>query len=557
MKSNDKKITDKSTIANSFCTFFSTVGTNLQNQIISLKNRRWKCFQNNNLRIHSRHTNSFHFKRVSPISIDKILKALNPSKASGPDDIPASMLKDAHKELAVPLCYLVNVSLETGIFPTAEKLAKITPIYKSGERSTLDNYRPISILNIISKVLEKIVCQQISEHLESENLLYQHQYGFRKNKCTQDAVLHIHDHIRQNMDKKNFTGALYIDLRKAFDTVTHSGLLSKLPYYGITGIELTWITDYLFNRKQFVCIDQISSSNRPFNLGVPQGSVLGPLLFVLLINDSHQSLQKCTMLTYADDTVLLFSSTSTLDIEETLTREGELLFRWFQENDLIVNLKPGKTEVVIYGTARNLKSQSHMNINILGSKINQERRYEYLGVTLDEHMTLAEQSIKIVKRANQRVNLLKRIRTNISSTTAQTIYRSMIEPIILYCAPIYLGIIPIQKKLSRIEIKAYDIINIPITKNIVNKLNERSAIEVFKYVRGIKCSNNIHFKFFNHAIETRGNGNRLIIPKTKNEAGKRSFSVQGALIFNQLPKSLRTETSICNFKRHVNNVIFS
>ena len=142
----------------------------------------------------------------------------------------------------------------------------------------------------MSKVLEKVVGQQLTDFLEKNNLLYEHQYGFRKNKCTQDAVLHLHDHIRQQMNKRNCTGAMYIDLQKAFDTVSHPCLLSKLPYYGICGTELKWICDYLFNRQQYVSFNDTLSKPEPINLGVPQGSILGPLLFVILINDAYQCL---------------------------------------------------------------------------------------------------------------------------------------------------------------------------------------------------------------------------------------------------------------------------
>ena len=232
--------------------------------------------------------------------------------------------------------------MSTGIFPTAEKIAKVTPIYKSGERSIFDNYRPISIPNILSKVVEKVVSEQIIDFLEENNLLYEHQYGFRRNRCTQDAVLHLHDHIRQKMSDKNLTGALYIDLRKAFDTVSHSCLLSKLPYYGISGVEHKWISDYLFNRKQYVTFNNIQSEPESITHRIPQGSILGPLLFVILLNDAYQCLDKCTMLMYADDTVLLFSDSSSKNIEETLNHEGEQLFQWFVENNLILNLKPGK-----------------------------------------------------------------------------------------------------------------------------------------------------------------------------------------------------------------------
>ena len=142
----------------------------------------------------------------------------------------------------------------------------------------------------------------------------------------------------------------YIDLRKALDTVSHPCLLSKLPYYGICGTALKWISDYLFNKQQYVSFNDTLSKPEPINLGVPQGSILGPLLFVILINNAYQCLNKCSLLIYADDVVLLYSDSSCKNIEDTLNYEGKKLFRWYQENNLILNLKPGKTEFVIYGS---------------------------------------------------------------------------------------------------------------------------------------------------------------------------------------------------------------
>ena len=211
--------------------------------------------------------------------------------------------------------------------------------------------------------MEKVIAQQITTYLENNELLYKHQCGFRKNKCTQDAVIYLHDHIRQEMNRKNVTRELYIDLRKAFDTVSHSCLLSKLPYYGICGTELNWISDYLFNRTQYIAYNNDCSNLESVTLGVPQGFILGPLLFIILVNDAYQYLNKCAMLMYADDTVLLYSASSSKLIEETLNHEGNILFDWFNNNNLILNLKPGKTELVIYGTARNLATQPECNVD--------------------------------------------------------------------------------------------------------------------------------------------------------------------------------------------------
>ena len=182
------------------------------------------------------------------------------------------------------------------------------------------------------------------------------------------------------MDRKNVTGALYIDLTKAFDTVSHPCLLSKLPCYGIFETELNWIFDYPFNRTQCIAYNNDCSNLESVTLGVPQGSILGPLLLIILANDTYHCLDKCTMLMYADNTILIYSASSSKLIEETLNHEGNTLFDLFNDNNLILNLKPSKTELAIYGTARNLATQPECNVELKGSKIIHETQYEYLGV---------------------------------------------------------------------------------------------------------------------------------------------------------------------------------
>ena len=182
------------------------------------------------------------------------------------------------------------------------------------------------------------------------------------------------------MDRKNVTGALHIDIRKAFDTVSHLCLLCKLPCYGICETELNWISDYLFNRTQCIAYNNDYSSLESVTPGVLQGSILGPLLLIILANDTYDCLDKCTMLMYADDTILIYSASSSKLIEKTLNHKGNTLFDWFNNNNLILNLKPSKTELVIYGTARNLATQPECNVELKGSKIIHETQYEYLGV---------------------------------------------------------------------------------------------------------------------------------------------------------------------------------
>ena len=441
MKIGDTITNDKSLIANGFCNYFTNVAKSLLNKVTTVYNRTWKVYDNEHMVNNINLKNSrFEFSNVSVSSIENQLKVIKTKKAAGPDNITATMIKDVSRELAYPLCFLINLSLQKGIFPSVEKVAKVTPIYKAEEKTLFDNYRPISVLNIVSKVIEKVIYMQLIHYLETNKLLNQHQFGFRPKKCTQDAVLFLSDFIRQNMDQGNLTGALYLDLRKAFDTVSHSCLINKLPYYGINNKELCWISDYLFNRTQYVNYNQHTSSVNSLSYGVPQGSILGPLLFVILINDVPSSLVKCNILMYADDAVIFCSGSSTKMIQNTIVDDGENIFRWFQQNDLILNLKKSKTEFILYGTPQKLRNQEKCNIIIKGTNIAQSTKYEYLGVILDQHLTFNDQINKIYKKASNRLHLLNRIRCNVNPYSALSIYHSMIEPIIMYCSPLYLGI---------------------------------------------------------------------------------------------------------------------
>ena len=249
------------------------------------------------------------------------MRKLNRKKAQGYDEIPTLFIKDGADILAEPLASLINRCLANSRFPSAEKCSKVIPVYRSEERSILDNYRPISILPVLSKVFERVVHQQLYTYLEENNLLSKNQFGFRTNSSTQHAVTKFSDSIRQNMDKGLMTGTIFIDLRKAFDTVDHARLLSKLTIYGIRNEKLMWFEDYLFNRTQFVEFESAVSSIHPISCGVPQGSILGPLLFTLLINDIDIHLKWCEIIMYADDIVIYHAHKTCERIEEHLNND--------------------------------------------------------------------------------------------------------------------------------------------------------------------------------------------------------------------------------------------
>ena len=242
----------------------------------------------------------------------KNLKKLKRDKACGHDKFPPGMLKDSASVIAAPLTQIINLSLESGTVPKDWKLAKVTPLFKSGSLIDMQNYRPISVLPTLSKILEKAVHSQLITYLEENHLLNRSQFGFRSKRSTDLAVAYLVDSIRKEVDCGKLTGAVYVDLSKAFDTVSHAVILERLPSYGIISNELQWFTDYLFERRQYVIFNGTQSDTEYVTCGVPQGSTLGPLLFLIHFNDVDKCLQHSKIIIYADDTVLFTSANDSL-----------------------------------------------------------------------------------------------------------------------------------------------------------------------------------------------------------------------------------------------------
>ena len=551
-KVDGKYTSDKSLIANAFCKFFTNVGSSLLTSPIV--DYTWKVFNiGHYMRKINPRSHVFKFREVTLQETLKILKSTKSSKATGIDTIPAKVIKEIAEEIAPPLTFLINKSLEHGIFPSAEKIAKITPLYKSGDRSNTDNYRPISILNIISKVVERVVFDQLSNYLEENNLLSDYQYGFRKKRSTKDAVTKFTDHIRKNMDSSKVTGALYMDLRKAFDTVNHSCLLHKLPYYGILNIEVEWFSSYLFQRSQTVFLDGILSSKEFVTHGVPQGSILGPLLFVLLINDLPNQLQFCNVLMYADDTVLYFSSKCSKEIENCINSDANSVNSWMKENCMILNPKKGKTEFVMYA-CRTRKDP--IKVVVDNNVINQPNMYTYLGVILDSHLNMHAHFQAMYNRISSRTKLLNRIRHKISPIVAATIFRSMIQPLFFYCYPAFGQMSNTWiNKFESVTNRARRIIryhrSLPSFKLSLKRM---MAVDAFKIMHGIKSNDDA--SVIKHKYKTKGNNNTFRLPRVLLMVGRKLSYYQSALVFNELKDDMRKEDSYVRFKNKMKNYVF-
>ena len=234
-------------------------------------------------------------------------------------------MKDSAAVIAPTVTFLVNLSLSTGSVPDEWKKARVVPLYKSGGRENMDNYRPISILPVLSKILEKAVNSQLQQYLKTFDILSPTQSGFRQHHSTESAVIYFTDEIRRHADAGRLTGALFVDLKKAFDTVPHKELISKLERFGFVDNSIAWFTNYLSNRSQVVSLGSNLSVPMPVENGVPQGSILGPVLFTLYINDLPSCINFSNVIMYADDTIMtqlyIFSSAQLMEVELKLNME--------------------------------------------------------------------------------------------------------------------------------------------------------------------------------------------------------------------------------------------
>ena len=339
------KTDDPATMAESFNNFFVNLGPDLANKIPDSQTEFHTFLKN-------RTSQSLFFEPVVDEEIKIIINNLNNKKGSGYDGITNFLLKNVVNEIISPLTYILNQSLSNGKVPDKMKIAKVVPIFKKGHKESLNNYRPISLLTTISKILERLVYKRTLKFLIDYNILSNSQFGFRKQHSTTHALLTFVDKVAHAIDNFEHTIGVFLDFSKAFDTINHEILLYKLNHYGIRGRALEWFKDYLTNRKQFVNIKGHDSQYKLISCGVPQGSLLGPLLFILYINDLQNSSHILSFICFADDTNLFLSHRNPNTLINQLNNELKFVQSWIHANKLSLNIE--KTHYMIFSNSLNV-----------------------------------------------------------------------------------------------------------------------------------------------------------------------------------------------------------
>ena len=364
---------------------------------------------------------------ITQEDVENVLKELDPSKATGPDLMNPKLLKEGAEQLSNPLSKLFNKSVVTGKYPSLWKKANIIPIFKKGDKNSPSNYRPVSLLCCLGKVMEKCIYKYIYNFLLRNSLLSPFQSGFRQGDSTTNQLLYIYNFFCSAIDDGKDVRAVFCDVSKAFDKVWHRGLLYKLNKIGVRGKVYVWLCNYLNNRKQRVVINGHSSSWKSVNAGVPQGSILGPLLFLIFINDIVANIDSNIRL-FADDTSLYILVENPYAAATCLNKDLSKILKWAE--DWLVLFNPSKTEDMII--SRKLTRDDHPDIVFNNTVIPQVESHKHLGIHLSNNCQWNEHIKFVLDKSWQKLNILRSLKFKVDRLSLQQMYFSFIRPLLEY-----------------------------------------------------------------------------------------------------------------------------
>lgn len=561
---NGRTYSDDQEIANVFNTFYVEITEKLKENIPNHKDLP---------HIFNKNYNSMFLLDTNETEVMEIILKLKNNKTNDCNNLNTNIIKSIANEITSTITHLINTSFNTGIFPQSLKLSRVVPIYKDHKHTDPNNYRPITITNTISKIIEKIMKKRLVNYLTSNRLLNEDQYGFRKGSNTLFAIMNILHRAYKAIDNKEKVGIIFLDLSKAFDMVDHELLLNKLETLGIRGLVYNWFKTYLIGREQYVQIGKKKSDKKYIINGVPQGSVLGPILYNIYINDFKDYIKNDNVTFFADDTAYIETDKNMTNLNLKINRNLELINQYFRDNKLLVNYS--KTNYLLIGNNinklnTNIFTNTHNNFSIVmgNEKITETSFCKYLGLIIDNKLNWKNHISMIIKKLNKFIPLFYIFRKFMNIQMMVDIFQVMVKPTIIYCIEIFGAKATTEYKL--LQKKINKIIDIIYNENSTqfdynSKIREYLNLE---YIKKMKYCNLIHQVLYSNDIplhikkiytgklrihnKSTRKKNNIYIDQINTTIFKNSFIHQSRMEWNKLCSKVQDIVDNKIFKKQLN-----
>lgn len=541
-----KAICDNKEIANAFNNYFVSIGSKLSDNQHTLPGSSFADYMD------QRNDQSMFVSPATENELRKVIQNLKGKKAAGYDEIAPWLVKTCQDTLIKPLLSIVNRSFQEGVFPSDLKIAKVIPIYKKGEKTQTGNYRPISLLNCMSKIIEKLMHSRLYSFLKTCNLLYRYQFGFRAGYSTTLALIEILDNIHEYLDNGYSVFGIYLDLTKAFDTVNHDILIKKMDHYGVRGLAKQWFESYLKGRKQFVSINGSKSDIQNIKTGVPQGSVLGPLLFLIYVNDIPNAIsdKEHQLVLFADDTNVFLKGKDLKLLKASAETTIRQLKSWFIANKLTLSLE--KTQYNLFHTKNKQIPPECDSLDLADQRVMRVQEAKYLGVIMDEKLSWNGHVSKIHQNLIKYASSFKVIKNYLPKQCAKQLFTAHITSKIQYGIEVYGH--TCNKNIKKLQVIQNRIIKTLFqkewrmpTNDLHKELNLLKVTDIFKVQMAqftYKCLSGQLPDIFNsyyitiddiHHHRTRAAyDKKLYIRGTRTVIGSQTAKIRGAKIYNNL-----------------------
>ena len=507
----------------------------------------------------------FKFEKVEEEEVLKLLGNLDVNKAIGLDGISGKLLRMTAPAISRSLASLFNFSLKTGQVPSEWKLSRVTPVPKGGNSEEVGNFRPVSVLPVVAKVLERIVHHQLYAYLQRFSILHVAQSG------TQNVLVSTLDDWRQAVDEDKLVGSIMVDLSKAFDTISHPILHRKLASYGVRNDELKWFKSYLDGRRQRVCIGAVQSAWSDIRRGVPQGSILGPLLFTIYVNDLPQAVVQSKVRQYADDTTMYCASDSSAALSGGLSADLARVADWVEQNGLKLN--EAKTQMLLLSRRRRAKELEDVVVTLRGQEVTRSDKVKYLGVWIDEGLTWSDHIEVVRKKCFGGLAKLRRLRDSLPEATKKNIYNALILPYLDYCCVVWQECSKtLQRSIERIQNYGMRLICSKPPRTPSEELRSRmnwmpltNRREMFRLTLVHRAVHNQAPTYMTELFRTNESYGcrvtrgfkKLHMKMVTTEFGRKAASFMGAQGWNKLAGSIRNIENIHTFRSRLKNLFLN